>query len=90
MPIWEPSFYPPWNSPTRKLIAVTARQVDRDADSLGLLGGREGLRERYMNGNAFLARLVNLEDAPALIEVYALAALRWGLERGELLLIISF
>lgn len=66
-----------------KLIAVTARQVDRDADSLGFLGGRKGLRERYTNGNAFLARLVNLKGAPESIEIYALAALRWGLEGGE-------
>lgn len=36
-----------------------------------------------MNGNAFMARLVHLKDAPDYIEIYALAALRWGLEGGE-------
>ena len=93
MPFWQPSFYPPWSSPTRSLRAATARQVDRDADTLGLLGGRVGLRERYMNSNAFLARLVNLKDAPPSIEIYALSALRWGLEGGEPFLydnIVSF
>ena len=68
-----------------QLTGATARQVDRDSDTLGFLGGRKGLRERYMNCNAFLARLVSLKDAPKLIEVYALAALRWGLESGELI-----
>ena len=64
-------------------MAVTARQIDRDADTLGLMGGKEVLRQRYMNSNAFLARLVHLKDAPEFIEIYALAALRWGLEKGE-------
>ena len=83
MPAWEPTSNPPWSSATMKLLAVTARQVDRDADTLGFMGGSEALRERYMNSNAFLARLVQLKDAPESIEIFALAALRWGLENGE-------
>ena len=36
-----------------------------------------------MNNNAFLARLVQLNDAPEGVEIFALSALRWGLEDGE-------
>ena len=63
--------------------SLTARQVDREHDALGFIGGPEALRKRYTNTNAFLARLVQLKDAPGSIEVYALSALRWALETSK-------
>ncbi|KAL8930404.1 MAG: hypothetical protein Q9208_000587 [Pyrenodesmia sp. 3 TL-2023] len=78
-PLYEPASHGDFYSPTAEIEALTVRAVDIEGDTLGQLGGTDGLAQQYMNQNAFLARLIQLPEAPD-CDIFALLALRWGLE----------
>ncbi len=79
LPLYEPASHGDFSTPTAEIEALTVRAVDIEGDTLSQLGGMHGLAEQYMNQNAFLARLVQLPDAPD-CDFFTLLALRWGLE----------
>ena len=79
LPLFEPGLGGQWDSATDQIMAVSARLVDIQYDTLGQLGGPAGIRQQYMSWNAFLSRFASIQDAPEW-DIHGLMVFRWALE----------
>ena len=80
LPFYQLTSHGTFYAPSAEVEALTARAIDIEEGTLSSLGRVKGIREHYMRQNALLARLGHLPDAPDDAELFALLALRWGLE----------
>ena len=79
LPLWPPGDRSDWNSPTSQIRSMTSRPVDIQFNTLAERGGADGVRDRWIRSNAFMARLSNLPGASE-FDLHGLLTMQYALE----------